>query len=157
MSSETAFTNSDYDDAEQQRVEFGDQASLASPKSPPQPKTKVFEPPKQSSNETIQEQADSFLESEIQTMKTKSIGPPTPPNQTLEKTLTLNLKQRASSMVADIKERFQRQITRLKSLFRKPQPEDFQIVDLEKGPDFPDDEGSPKLKTSKSEVLIPKL
>jgi hypothetical protein len=53
-------------------------------------------------------------------MKTKSIGPPTPPNQTLEKTLTLNLKQRASSMVADIKERFQRQITRLKSLFRKP-------------------------------------
>jgi len=40
MSSETAFTNSDYDDAEQQRVEFGDQVSLASPKSPPQPNSK---------------------------------------------------------------------------------------------------------------------
>ena len=109
MSSETAFTNSDYDDAEQQRVEFGDQVSLASPKSPPQPNSKKQEAPapKQATNETIQETADSFLESEIQTLKTKSIGPPTPPNQTLEKTLTLTLKARATTLVADIKERFQ--------------------------------------------------
>ena len=107
MSSETAFTNSDYDDAEQQRVEFGDQVSLASPKSPAQPDSKKQEAPKQATNETIQETADSFLESEIQTLKTKSIGPPTPPNQTLEKTLTLTLKARATTLVADIKERFQ--------------------------------------------------
>lgn len=82
FSSETAFTNSDYDDAEQQRVEFGDQALVKSPTSPTQPIHKRSEMSviKPSVNETIQEQADSFLESEIQTMKTKSIGLPTPPN-----------------------------------------------------------------------------
>lgn len=29
MSSDTAFTNSDFDDAEQQRLEFGDQANMS--------------------------------------------------------------------------------------------------------------------------------
>ena len=32
MSSDAAFTDSDYEDTEQQRLEFGDQVSLASPK-----------------------------------------------------------------------------------------------------------------------------
>jgi hypothetical protein len=90
-------------------------------------------------------------------MKSKSIALPTPPNQTLEKTLTITLKERASTLVADIKERFQTQITRLKSIFKKPQPEDFLVVDLEKGPEQLEEEVEPKLKPSKSEVLIPKL
>ena len=35
ISSDTAFTNSDYDDAEQQRFEFGDQADTPPPKLSP--------------------------------------------------------------------------------------------------------------------------
>lgn len=63
-------------------------------------------------------------------------------------------------MIQDIRDQFSNQFSRLKSIFRKPQPEDNQVVNLEEGDHIEildETVADPKLKSSKTEVKIPKL
>lgn len=135
ISSATSFTESDFDDADAQRIQYGEQADIVLPaklssssqeSSPSNKKVirqqKFKELPTKPFSNTIQEQSmESYLESELQSTNSKV---PTITVQTMSLRSGLTLRDRAKSLVREIKDHFDSQIKRFKSIFRKPQPED---------------------------------